>query len=46
MSLEEPLHPQLDVPTIFHLFEEGSQRRSTKLFDSLGFSYNVRSKRP
>lgn len=26
--------------------EEGSQRRRTKLFDGLGFSYNVRSKRP
>ena len=50
MSLEEPepvpFHPQPDVPTSFHLVEEGSQRRRTKLVDSLGFSYNVRSKRP
>ena len=49
MSLEEPepvpFPPQSDVPTSFHLVEEGSQRRSTKLVDSLGFSYNVRSKR-
>ena len=50
MSLEEPepvpFHPQPDVPTFFHLVEEGSQRRRTKLVDSLGFSYIVRSKVP
>ena len=46
MSLEEPepvpFHPQPD----FHLVEKGSQRGKTKLVDSLGFSYNVRRKRP
>ena len=41
-----PFHQQPDVPTSFHLVEEGSQRRKTKLVDSLGFSYNIRSKRP
>ena len=50
MLLEEPepvpFPPQPDVPTTFHLVEEGSQRRRTKLADSLGFSYNVHSKRP
>jgi len=49
MSLEDPepvpFHPQSDVPTSFYLVEEGSQRRRTELVDSLGFSYNVRSKR-
>ena len=29
----------------FQLVEEGSKRRKTKLVDSLGYSYNVRSKR-
>ena len=50
MSLEDPepvpFHPQPGVPTSFHLVEEASQRRQTKLVDSLGFSYNIRCKRP
>ena len=29
----------------FQQVEEGSKRRKTKLVDSLGYSYNVRSKR-
>ena len=29
----------------FQLVEEGSKRRKTKLVDSLGYSYNVRSQR-
>lgn len=37
-----PLFPQHHVPTGFHLVEEGSQRWSTKLVVSLGFSYSVR----
>ena len=34
-----------DNDVTFQLMEEGSKRRKTKLVDSLGFSYNVRSKR-
>ena len=50
-SIEEPLlgddtdtaNPNNHVT--FQLVEEGSKRRKTKLVDSLGYSYNVRSKR-
>ena len=39
----------MENPNIQHvtyqLVEEGSKRRKTKLLDSLGYSYNVRSKR-
>ena len=50
-SIEEPLlgddtdtaNPNNHVT--FQLVGEGSKRRKTKLVDSLGYSYNVRSKR-
>ena len=50
-SIEEPVlgDVALENPNnqhvTFQLLEEGSKRRKTKLLDSLGYSYNVRSKR-
>lgn len=50
-SIEDPVLGDLTAenPTnhhvTFQLVEEGSKRRKTKLVDSLGYSYNVRSKR-
>ena len=51
-SIEEPLMGDVTVfenlipnnRVTFQLVEEGSKRRKTKLVDSLGYSYNVRSK--
>ena len=50
-SIEEPVLGDITLENpnnhhvTFQLVEEGSKRRKTKLVDSLGYSYNVRSKR-
>jgi len=33
-------------PVIFQMVERGTKRRKASLTDSLGFSYNVHSRRP
>ena len=48
-SLEEPAPGEVIAelqPVTFHTVESGTKRRKTSLIDSLGFSYNVHSRRP
>ena len=50
-SIEEPVLSDVTLENtnnhhvMFQLVEEGSKHRKTKLLDSLGYSYNIRSKR-
>ena len=44
LSNDVSAHPEAS-PVTFHLVEQGTKRRKTMLVDSLGFTYNVNSKR-
>ena len=48
-SIEDPVPGEVIAeiqPVTFQIVESGTKRRKTSLIDSLGFSYNVHSRRP